>query len=128
MLFRSCNGDNINEQSIGDMVAFHRQNHALATVMLTALRSPYGIATLEESGRITGFEEKPLLPHWLNAGAYIFDRAALEQFPDKGDHEDTTFPALAEQGRLFGFKSTAYWRTVDTVKDLIEAGKELAAR
>ena len=93
-----CNGDNINDQRIAEMVEFHKGNSALATVMLTRLRSPYGIATLEESGRITGFEEKPLLPHWLNAGAYIFDRAALEQFPDKGDHEDTTFPAL-EIGR-----------------------------
>jgi NDP-sugar pyrophosphorylase family protein len=123
-----CNGDNINDQRIAEMVEFHKGNSALATVMLTRLRSPYGIATVTENGQITGFEEKPLLPHWLNAGAYVFSREALERFPDKGDHEDTTFPELARQGRLFGYKSQAYWRTVDTVKDLLEASKELGER
>jgi NDP-sugar pyrophosphorylase family protein len=31
-----------------------------------------------------------------------------------------TFPQLAEQGQLRVFKSRAFWRTIDTVKDLTE--------
>lgn len=120
-----ANGDNINDQRLAPMLEFHRGNKALVTVMLTRLRSPYGIATVLESGQVTGFEEKPLLPHWLNAGVYVFSREVFDLFPAKGDHEDSTFPALAKQGRLFGYKSDAYWRTVDNVKDLIEAGQEL---
>lgn len=120
-----ANGDNINDQRLAPMIEFHKANNAYATVMLTRLRSPYGIATVQESGQISGFEEKPLLPHWLNAGVYVFSRAVFNMFPDKGDHEDTTFPQLAGQGRLYGYKSDAYWRTVDTVKDLLEASKEL---
>jgi NDP-sugar pyrophosphorylase family protein len=120
-----ANGDNINDQRLGPMIEFHQENRALATIMLTRLRSPYGIATVRENGQITGFEEKPLLPHWLNAGVYVFSRPVFSAFPDKGDHEDTTFPELARQGRLFGYKSDASWRTVDTVKDLLEASQEL---
>ena len=38
--------------------------------------------------------------------------------PDKGDHEASTFPQLAQEGKLLAFKSEAFWRAVDTVKDL----------
>jgi NDP-sugar pyrophosphorylase family protein len=45
--------------------------------------------------------------------------------PDLGDHEDSTFPQLALQGRLLGYQGTSYWRAVDTVKDMTEATREL---
>lgn len=47
--------------------------------------------------------------------------------PDKGDHEDSTFPQLAKDGRLIGYRLSGYWRGVDTVKDVIEASKEIRA-
>lgn len=119
------NGDNINTQPLNDFIDYHQKKRAGVTVMLTQLRSPYGIATLSASDVITGFEEKPLLPHWLNAGVYLISREVFPLFPDKGDHENSTFPLLSQQGRLFGFRSTSYWKAVDTVKDLLEASKEL---
>ncbi|MEK7215528.1 MAG: nucleotidyltransferase family protein [Chloroflexota bacterium] len=119
------NGDNLNAQDLEPMIQQHRANAALVSVLLTQLRSPYGIAELTPEGRISGFAEKPLLPHWLNAGVYVISSEVFPRFPDLGDHEDSTFPELARAGRLFGFKSSAYWRAVDTVKDLLEAGKEL---
>ena len=70
--------------------------------------------------------EKPLLPYWMNAGVYVFSREFFRRLPLKGDHEDTAFPALSVQGKLFGYRSKAYWRTVDTFKDLTEAEHELA--
>ena len=41
--------------------------------------------------------------------------------PELGDHEDSTFPSLAAQGKLGAFKSEAFWKSVDTFKDLREA-------
>ena len=34
-------------------------------------------------------------------------------------------PTLAEEGKLYGVRSRAYWKAIDTVKDLKEAEKEL---
>jgi NDP-sugar pyrophosphorylase family protein len=45
--------------------------------------------------------------------------------PDVGDHEDSTFPDLAQRGLLYGYRATGYWRAVDTVKDMTEAQREL---
>jgi NDP-sugar pyrophosphorylase family protein len=122
----ACNGDILTDQRLAEMIEFHRLRGAAATVMLSGLRSPFGIVDVTDDGRIESFREKPMLPYWINAGIYVLAREFFELLPEKGDHETTTFPKLAEQGRLFGFKSTAYWRPVDSIKDLSEAAKELA--
>lgn len=121
------NGDNVHTQALAPLLEQHARTGAVATLLLTQLRSPYGIVHQEDE-RITGFEEKPLLPYWLSAGAYVLSREFFADCPDVGDHEDELFPRLAAEGRLFGFRSTSYWKAIDTVKDLNEAAAHLAAK
>jgi len=123
----ATNGDNIHTQPLAPMVRQHSRTGAVATLLLTQLRSPYGIAQ-QRGQRITGFREKPLLPHWLSAGVYVLNREFLEACPDVGDHEDHLFPKLAAEGKLYGFRSRTFWKAIDTVKDLQEAEKELVAQ
>ncbi len=123
----ACNGDILTDQTLAEMIASHEARGASASVMLTPLKSPYGVVEIDEDGRITSFREKPVLPHWINAGIYVLSRSFFAGLPDKCDHETETFPALASEGQLFGFKSDAYWRPVDSIKDISEAEKELAA-
>ena len=122
----ALNGDILTDQPLAPMLRYHRRKQAAATVMLTRLRSPYGVTRIDRTGRITAFDEKPLLREWINAGLYVVSREFLRRLPDRGDHETTTFPQLVAEGRLFGYRSDAYWRTVDTVKDLTEAAAEVA--
>jgi len=121
----ACNSDILTDQPLRDLLAYHEKTGAAATVMLARLRSPYGVVDVEDDGRITAFREKPVLPFWINAGVYVLSREFFARLPDKGDHETTTFPELAAEGRLFGYKSQAYWRPVDSVKDVAEATQEL---
>ncbi|MGD0115053.1 MAG: nucleotidyltransferase family protein [Dehalococcoidia bacterium] len=122
------NGDNIVEQPLAPLLRRHRHTGAVATVMLAPLRSPFGVVRLTRGSRILGFEEKPLLPYWVNAGVYTLEREFFAMLPVIGDHETTVFPELAAQGKLFGFKSTAYWKPIDTVKDVNEAASHLAGK
>jgi NDP-sugar pyrophosphorylase family protein len=122
----ATNGDNVHTQPLAPMVRQHKRTGAIATLMLTQLRSPYGIVQ-QRGSRITGFREKPLLPHWLSAGAYVLSPEFFPDLPDVGDHEDALFPRLAAEGRLYGFRSRSYWKAIDTVKDLNEAAEQLAA-
>lgn len=121
----ACNSDILTDQPLADVVAFHEAQRATATVMLTPLQSPYGVVDVEADGRITSFREKPVLPFWINAGIYVLSRDFFPLLPEIGDHETDTFPALAAAGKLSGFKSDAYWRPVDSIKDLSAAEKEL---
>ena len=123
----ATNGDNVNTQPLAPIVRQHRRTGAVATLMLTQLRSPYGIVQ-QKGNRVLGFQEKPLLPHWLSAGVYVLGREFFADLPDVGDHEDELFPRLAEEGRLYAFRSRTYWKAIDTVKDLNEAAAQLDLR
>ena len=75
-----------------------------------------------------GFREAPRLPHWVNCGLYVLGEEALERLPERGDHETTTFPELAAEGRLARFRHEGVWLTVNTPKDLRAAEEHLAVR
>jgi len=122
----ATNGDVLTDQALAPLVERHRQKEATATVMLAPLHSPYGIARVARNSTIESFDEKPILPYWINAGVYILSRDFFQLLPERGDHEDTTFPELSKRGKLFGFKSKAYWRAVDSFKDLAEAERDLS--
>ncbi len=119
------NGDNLWKLDLEGLIKKHEEKKAIATVVVVPLKSPYGIVEFNEQDEILGFSEKPILPHWVNAGVYIFSKEIEALLPDEGDHEIETFSKLPSN-RFQVFKSTDYWRGVDTVKDLTEAEKEVA--
>lgn len=118
------NGDVISRFRIADLIEHHTSLGAIATIALAPYRTSWGIADLDGDA-IRGFIEKPELPYWINAGIYCFEPEIIEMLPDKGDHEDSTFPKLAAENKLFGFKIRGYWRGIDTVKDINEATRDL---
>lgn len=119
-----ANGDEIIAEPLGPMIELHQRKNAMATIFTVKLVSPFGIIEMDNSGRVLSFKEKPELPHWINAGIYIFDRGCIELFPDVGDHETEVFPELVIRGKIFAFKGK-YRGTVNTTKDLDELIKEL---
>jgi NDP-sugar pyrophosphorylase family protein len=74
-----------------------------------------------DDDRVTGFREAPKLPPWVNMGLYVLDDEAIERLPERGDHETSTFPELAAEGRLVAFRHEGLWLTVNTPKDLRKA-------
>ncbi|MBI4338888.1 MAG: nucleotidyltransferase family protein [Chloroflexi bacterium] len=121
----AMNGDILTSQEIAPMIEQHRRTAATATDMLVPYPSAYGVVEVDAGGRITAFKEKGELPLWINAGIYVLEASIAPELPDVGDHETSTFPALARQGRLYAFLSRAFWRAVDTHKDLREAEEAL---
>jgi NDP-sugar pyrophosphorylase family protein len=124
----ATNGDIITNISLAPMLKAHRGSGALATVMLQPLVSPYGIVEVDEEDHVTHFREKPELPYWINAGVYAVSPAIRELLPERGDHETTTFPQLAREGRLGAYRAQGYWRGVDTIKDVNEVAAEFQGR
>ncbi|MFD6419621.1 NDP-sugar synthase [Streptomyces sp. NPDC060194] len=126
----ATNGDIWTRFSLREMAAFHTERDATATLALARPRIPWGAVETDPLGRITEFVESPPSPFQINAGVYVFSAAFTALLPDRGDHERTTFPRLARERRLAGFPlpQGAYWRAIDTAKDLAEAAKELAHR
>lgn len=115
-----CNGDIITKLNLANMVNTHLDQKALVTLLLVPYISRWGVVKVDDENHITGFEEKPKLPYWINGGIYIFNRAIEPFLPEVGDHEKETFPKIPKE-KFLGFKDESFWRAVDVVKDKSEA-------
>jgi NDP-sugar pyrophosphorylase family protein len=122
----ALNGDELIDVDLAAMLARHAERRVAATIALTPLLSPFGIVDLADDDTVTGFTEAPRLPHWVSVGVYVLGEEALERLPQRGDHEDTTFPELAAEGRLLGWRHEGTWLTVNTPKQLRLAAEFVA--
>ena len=120
-----ANGDNVTNERLSRLLELHQERNALATLMLVPFQTQVGVVSVDERSMVEQFVEKGSLPFWINAGVYVFSREIEELLPEVGDHETTTFPALAAEGRLAALKSDALWMTVDGPKDLTECAEAI---
>lgn len=123
----ALNGDELLDLDFAALRAAHRGSGAAATIAVTQPPSPFGVVDLSDDDVVTGFREAGRIPYWVSCGVYVLGEEALARFPERGDHETTTFPELAAEGRLRAFRYDGIWLTVNTPKDLRRAEEYLAA-
>jgi NDP-sugar pyrophosphorylase family protein len=121
------NGDELLDVDFGALLAEHERSGAAATIVVAQVHSPFGVIEVEDDGTITGFREAPLLDHWVNSGVYVLGEEALALMPERGDHEQSTFPQLASERRLHAHRHDGVWLTVNTPKDLRRANEYMEA-
>jgi len=123
----ALNGDELFDADLAALLAAHEEREPAASIVVCPLRSPFGIVELGDGDLVRRFREGPLLPHWVNAGLYVLGEEALARLPERGDHEETTFPDLAAEGRLLAYRHEGMWLTVNTPKDLRAAEEALGS-
>jgi NDP-sugar pyrophosphorylase family protein len=119
----ALNGDELLDVDFPALLSEHERSQAAATIVVAQVRSPFGVVALEDDGRVTGFREAPLLDDWVNTGVYALSAEAVDRLPERGDHEQSTFPELAGEDKLRGFRHNGVWLTVNTPKDLRRAAE-----
>ena len=128
------NGDVLTDLDVTELVAFHRDRGAEATVALTPVADPsaFGVVPTDDEGRVVAFIEKPppgqAPTNLINAGTYVLEPSVLARIP--GDRrvsiERETFPAIVRDGRLYALGSTADW--VDAGTPATYPGRQSAVR
>lgn len=113
-------GDGVADIDLKRLLAFHREQDALAT--LTAVQPPgrFGAFALEE-GQTTvfRFREKPEGDGaWLNDGFFVLEPEAIDYIED----DDTVWERgpmnrLASEGRMAAYRHTGFWQPMDTLRD-----------
>lgn len=111
------NGDELLDVDLRALLSAHTASGDAATITVAPLRSAFGVVDVE-GDRVTGFREAPRLPYWVNCGLYVLGEEAVERLPEHGDHERTTFPELAAEGKLGAYFHEGVWLTVNTPKEL----------
>jgi NDP-sugar pyrophosphorylase family protein len=121
------NGDELIDVDLTALADAHRGHGGAATIVVAPLPVNFGVVDVDGGDRVLGFDETPELPYWANAGVYLLEGETIERFPEKGDHERTTFPELAAEGSLFAYRHAGVWLTVNTPKDLRVADDHVRA-
>lgn len=121
------NGDELIDVDLVALADAHRGHGGAATIVVAPLPVSFGVVDVDDEDRVQGFDETPELPYWANAGVYVLEGETIDRFPEKGDHERTTFPELAAEGRLFAYRHAGVWLTVNTPKDLRVADDHVRA-
>lgn len=115
--FVVANGDIVTDLDVGALVDAHRGAGAEATLHLINVADPsaFGVAELDQDGRVLRFVEKPppgTAPSTLiNAGTYVFEPSVLARIPGgrRVSVERDTFPAIAADAAMHAFSSDVYW-------------------
>ena len=111
--------DGLADIDLGALLAFHESHGRAVTMTVVRPRNPWGVARLARDGRVTGFEEKPRLDHWVNGGFMVFEQRALEAIATDDVLEWRPFESLAAAGELHGFRHEGFWDCMDTYKDTL---------
>lgn len=134
--FLGMNGDSLRMADIGALLAFHREQGALATLLLTPVEDPtrFGLVRLAADGKVTGFLEKPrpeeIDTNLINAGLYVLEPEVLDLVPPGKpvSIERDVFPRIVEQGRLYGLALPGYWLDVGTPESYLQAHRDVLER
>lgn len=123
----ALNGDELVDVDFAALLAAHRAKDALATITVAQPKSQFGLVEVDDDDVVHGFREGGQVSFWVNCGNYVLSEEAIARFPERGDHESTTFPELAAEGTLRAFRHRGLWLTVNTPKELRVAQDHVAA-
>jgi len=132
------NGDILTDLDLEAFREAHASAGAAGSIALTPVIDPsaYGLVRLRADRAVSEFLEKPgeaeLIPgepYLINAGTYLLSQGVIATIPsDRAcSIEREVFPVLADQGRLFGYPSTAYWRDIGTPQSYLDAHRDMLA-
>ncbi len=121
--FLVLNGDIFTDLNLADMLAFHREKKARATISLTWVDDPsaFGVVETDNNRKVKRFIEKPPLAeattHWINAGTYFLEPEVLKYIPSNTHYmfERGLFPGLLEAGEpVYGYPDRGFWLDMGT--------------
>ncbi len=150
-------GDQLYRMDFAEMLKTHIESGADVTIAGKPVHdheaSSLGIMRLDDTGRVTGFVEKPkteealsdvrMDPAWIDAhgivsggrsclasmGIYLFSRKVLAEALGNVDHQDfgkEVFPSLIDDKRVQVHLFDGYWEDIGTIRSFFEANLQLA--
>jgi mannose-1-phosphate guanylyltransferase len=118
-------GDTLTDIDIREVISFHEEKGAIATLALTRVAdtSEYGVVELDADANVLRFQEKPkageAVSNLANTGIYVFEPEVLEYVPENTffDFARDVFPALLSAGeKMVGYEGDFYWSDIGTLE------------
>lgn len=129
-------GDILTDTDFNEMVKFHKEQRALATIAVRA-RDYLGssLIDMDRKYRIWKFIERPTFEqlneqikqgkkNWGNAGFYVISKKILKHIPveDKYDFAYNLFPKLLKKRlKIIGYPVRSFWKEIGTPERYMKA-------
>jgi len=119
--FLVTNGDVLTDLDFRELITFHHQQGAIATIAAHKRKVNINLGVMELDGRDTvkHYIEKPTIDYLVSMGIYVFEPRVLDYIP-KGEYLD--FPDLVNQlvaagERVCGYVYKGYWEDLGRPDD-----------
>ena len=134
--FVIISGDAVTDINLQEVIAFHQERGADATLTLYRVPNPleYGVIITDPDGKVTQFLEKPswgeVISDTVNTGIYVIDPSVLDLIEEgvSTDWSKDVFPQLLESGRpLYGYVAGGNWTDVGDIGEYMRASSDVLA-
>ncbi|HET9920268.1 MAG TPA: sugar phosphate nucleotidyltransferase, partial [Ktedonobacteraceae bacterium] len=131
--FLVISGDALTDYNLTDIIRYHEEKHAMATLTLAHVPNPleFGVIITNENGHITQFLEKPswgeVFSDTINTGIYVLDPKIFTYFEKNKqfDFSQELFPMMLRQGDpIYGYIANGYWCDVGNLPEYMRANAD----
>lgn len=119
--FLVTNGDVLTTMRLHDLIDFHHEQHAAATIAVhrRTIKIDLGVVQSDGTPRINGYVEKPTIDYCVSMGVYVFEPQVVNYIP-KGEYLD--FPDLVKKliaagEKVVGYQFEGYWEDLGRPDD-----------
>jgi mannose-1-phosphate guanylyltransferase / phosphomannomutase len=132
--FLIISGDAVTDINLRDVIAFHEEKKAEATLTLFRVPNPleYGVTITDATGKVVRFLEKPswgeVISDTVNTGIYVINPSVLDLIEEgePADWSKDVFPQMLEQGReVYGYVAGGSWTDVGDISEYMHASADV---
>lgn len=126
--FFFMNGDLFTDINLDEMVNFHKQNKATATIGLTRkmVNIDFGVIKINEKKEFTEWKEKPTLEYLVSMGIYVFEPSVVKHLPDGFYNVPDLIVKLHEVNeKVIGYQYNGNWLDIGRLEDYQRACQQM---
>ncbi|HZW04153.1 MAG TPA: sugar phosphate nucleotidyltransferase [Anaerolineaceae bacterium] len=126
--FLVLNGDVLTTLKVGDLVRFHKEQGAIATIAMhrRQVKVDLGVIQCNGGSEVVGYIEKPVYDYSVSMGIYVFEPAVLEYIPPGKflDFPNLVHKLLGAGERVVGYPFSGYWQDLGRQDDYEQAAAD----
>jgi glucose-1-phosphate cytidylyltransferase len=122
-------GDTLTDLEMPELVSSHEKSGALMTMVVSKIRTPFGLVEKDQGGRVLSFVEKPMFNYYI--GHMIIERRALDHVTNEmleqsdGNGLVMLFSNMIDSGSLNAYEHHGAQITFNTEAQLASAEEQI---
>jgi len=119
--FLVINGDTLTTLNYTDIIAYHRDNNAMATLALNKrdVYIDFGVVDTGDRNDVRNYTEKPTVNYLVSLGVNVFEPGVLKYVPEgeRLDFPDLVKTLIDRGERVVGYPFEGYWLDIGRRED-----------